>query len=267
MENLIHNLIDLVMSTGTRLIGALLTVIIGLIISKRFIKHLSKNKGFLRLEKNAQAFFLSFLSVVSKIIVFLTAAAILGIPMTNFVAVLGSCGLAIGLALQGSLSNLAGGIMLLIFKPFKNGDFIEAEGFSGSVQDITILYTHLKTADGKVVVMPNGKLSNATVVNYSSEKLRRVNTEIGISYSSDINTAKEVLLKLAEGNELILKDPAPAVNVTAYEDSSVKLRLSVWCENAEYWNVTFYINNNLKDALNEKGIEIPFPQLDVHISK
>lgn len=255
------------MSAGVRLVGAVLVVVVGFVLTKEFIKLLGKSRGFDKMDKNAQVFILNCLSVVLKVVIVLTAVAMLGVPMTNIVAIIGSCGLAVGLALQGSLSNFAGGIMLLIFKPFKNGDFIESNGISGSVLDVTILYTHLKTVDGKIVVIPNGALSNATVINYSVEKLRRVDIEIGVDYSTDLNLAKNTMLAIAASCDKVLKDPEPVINVSSYGDSSINIKLFVWCENADYWTVFNYVNNSVKAKFDENNISIPFPQVDVHIAK
>lgn len=267
MKEIIMKILDFAMTAGLKLVGAVLVVALGFVLTNKFVKLLEKSKGFERMDKNAQVFLLNCIAVVLKVIIVLTALAMLNIPMTNIVALIGSCGLAVGLALQGSLSNFAGGIMLLIFKPFKNGDFIESNGVSGSVQDVTILYTHLKTPDGKIVVVPNGTLSNATVTNYSADEKRRVDIEIGVDYSTDLELAKNTMLSVAFSCEKVMRDPEPAVNVSSYGDSSINLKMFAWCETGDYWDVMFYINNNLKARFDEKNISIPFPQVDVHIAK
>lgn len=265
MEKLLGFLQELMMTAGMKIIAAILVLVIGFKLVNVFVKALKKSKSFSKIDKTAQDFLLSVLSVTLKVVIALTSAAILGVPMTNMVAVLGSCGLAVGLALQGSLSNFAGGIMLLIFKPFKVGDFVEASGISGTVQDISILYTNVLTPDNKRAMIPNGALSNAVIVNYSSEETRRQDIEIGVSYSSDLEEVRATLLKMAAECDVILTDPAPVVNVGSYGDSAINVTLRFWTNNADYWTGHNYIKNAIKDNFDAKGISIPFPQMDVHI--
>lgn len=265
MEKILEFLQQLMMTAGVKIIGAVLVLIIGFKVVNIFIKALKKSKGFANVDKTAQDFILGVLSIALKVVIALTAAAVLGVPMTNMVAVLGSCGLAVGLALQGSLSNFAGGIMLLIFKPFKVGDFVEGGGVSGTVRDITILYTEILTPDNKKAMVPNGALSNAVIVNYSSEETRRQDIEIGVSYSSDLEVVKASLLRIASECDVVLNDPAPVVNVGSYGDSSINMCLRFWTNNADYWTAHNYIKNAIKDNFDAQGISIPFPQMDVHI--
>lgn len=188
----------------------------------------------------------------------------LGIQTTSFIAILGAAGLAIGLALQGSLSNFAGGVLIIILKPFKLGDWIEVNGISGSVKDISMFYTKLNTFGNQLAIIPNGELSNENIVNYSAEDKRRDAITIGISYDSDIKLAKDILTNLLEKQEDILKDPAPMVVVTELADSAVNLSVRFWAKNEVFWDRHWYTIEEAKTRLEAAGITIPFPQRDVH---
>lgn len=267
LKNIIEKLVEFGMTAGIRLVGAILIVVIGFMAINKIIKAIRTSKRANKIEKSAVDFLLSFASVALKVVIALTAANYLGIPMTNVVAIIGSCGLAVGLALQGSLSNLAGGIMILIFKPCKDGDFISVNGLEGTVKEITILYTYLKTPDNKTIIIPNSTLSNASLINYSMEKARRVDVSIGVSYKSDVNKVREVLLEYVKGIEFVEKDPAPAIVISAWGDSAITFTMRVWAPSEHYWDVAGAINLGLQKVLADNNIEIPFPQLDVHIDK
>jgi len=188
----------------------------------------------------------------------------IGVETTSFIAMIGAAGLAIGLALQGSLANFAGGVLIMLFRPFRAGDWIEAQGVSGSVDSIQIFHTTLKTADNKVVIVPNGSLSNDHITNYSRESTRRVDINLGIDYSSDIKQAREVLLDIAK-DPRVRQDPAPVVFVTGLGDSAINLSLRIWVATPDFWPVTFAFTEQAKERLSEAGIGIPFPQRVVHL--
>ncbi|MGN1081118.1 MAG: mechanosensitive ion channel family protein [Acutalibacteraceae bacterium] len=267
-ESLWQTVRQFALTSGIRLIGAVLLVTVGFILISKLTKLLQKGKGFSKIDANAKDFILGFLSVALKAVLVFTAMAILGIPMTNVVALLGSCGLAVGLALQGSLSNFAGGLMLLIFKPFRTGDYIETPDISGFVREITILYTHIVTLDNKVIMAPNGSLSNAVIKNYSAKDKLRYDVLVSISYKDDIEKAIQALLEAADSVDKVLDDPAPQVLVSKYADSSVELILRVWMKSEDYWKSTpFDIKKAVKPALDKCGISIPYPQLDVHLDR
>ncbi len=254
-------------TTGVRLLVALLIVFVGFFVTKKFTKGLRNGKFFKHLDISVRGFLASFLNIVLKILIVLTAVAYMGVPMTSVVAAIGSCGLAIGLALQGSLANLAGGVLILAFKPFKVGDSIEAQGVSGTVREITVLYTHLTTADNRHVVIPNGELSNAKVINFSVEDRRRMDIVVGASYKSNPDTVRGVLLELAKKDARVLADPAPVVNVNSYGDSAINYTLRVWTMSVDYWGVNADLTNAIKAEFDNAGVEMPYPQLDVHIDK
>lgn len=266
IETTVAAILTFLSTAGIRLIGAAIIIVVGFILTNKLTKFLKQHK-LGKLDKSVSDFILSFVSIALKVVIVLTAANYLGVPMTNLVAIIGSCGLAIGLALQGSLSNLAGGIMILIFKPFKDGDFISVNGMDGTVKEITILYTYLLTPDKKTIIIPNAQASNAAVTNYSMEKYRRVDVTIGVSYSSDVNKVREILLNFVSGIEFVEKEPQPAVVISQYADSSINFTIRVWAENCHYWDVAGDINYGLQKVLADNGIEIPYPQLSVHIEK
>lgn len=206
----------------------------------------------------------SLASIVFKVLLLVSVASMVGIETTSFVAAIGAAGLAIGLALQGSLSNFAGGVLILLFRPFRVGEFIEAQGVSGTVDSIQIFHTILRTLDNKTVIMPNGSLSNGNIINYSRQPQRRVEMAVGIDYSADIKTARQVLLGIAE-DPRVLREPAPVVVVTGLGDNSVNLALRVWVATADWGAVNAEFLEQAKEKLEAVGIGIPFPQRVVHL--
>jgi small conductance mechanosensitive channel len=204
---------------------------------------------------------------ILRALLFISVLGMVGIEMTSFIAILGAAGLAVGLALSGTLQNFAGGVMILLFKPFKVGDVIEAQGYIGAVKEIQIFNTYLKTGDNKIIIIPNGGLANSSMTNYSAEETRRLEWTFGISYGENVEKARKVIKKIAEADSRILKDPEPFVAVGALADSSVNLVTRVWVASADYWGVNFDMNEKVYDEFNKEGISFPFPQLDVHMIK
>lgn len=200
-----------------------------------------------------------FINYALKVLLFVTVITQLGVKTSSLIAILGAAGLAIGLALQGSLSNFAGGILLLVFKPFKVGDWISAQGTEGSVKQITVFSTKLNTFGNQEVIIPNGSLSNGSIINYSSEPNRRDNFKIGIGYTSDLKKAKDLLLELCNNHELVLQEPAPVCVVDELGDFSVNLSLRYWTKRQDFWTVRFHIIEETKLTFDSNGIEIPFP--------
>jgi small conductance mechanosensitive channel len=252
---------------SSKLILALITLIIGWWL----INKITQKIGVVLLKKQVDPSLHSFISsmanIALKIPLVISVASMVGIETTSFIAALGAMGLAIGLALQGSLANFAGGVLILLFKPFRIGDWIEAQsGVSGTVHSIQIFHTTLKTADRKVIIVPNGSLSNGNITNYSREPVRRVDINLGIDYSSDIKSAREVLLNIAR-DPRVLNTTDPVVYVTGLGDNAIDISLRVWVENANFWPVTFDFLEASKEKLTEAGIGIPFPQRVVHLMK
>ncbi len=231
------------------------TYIIGF-VNKMVRKFFLKKDYDLALE----SFLQSFIGIALKIILFVLVITQLGVQTTSLVAILASAGLAIGLALQGSLANFAGGVLILLFKPFKVGDWISAQSVDGSVTEISIFTTKLTTFGNQIAIIPNGQLSNNTIINYNGLDTRRDKIEVGIGYGSNIKEAKEIVLSICIEHETILKEPAPEVYVGALADSSVNLTLRFWVNNPDFWEAHFYVMEEIKHRFDAAGIEIPFPQ-------
>lgn len=228
---------------------------------RKIFKKIFQKRNF---EPTLEKFLLDIIGWTLKILLFVIVISQLGVETTSLIAMLGAAGLAVGLALQGSLANFAGGVLLMIFKPMKVGDFVEAQGESGTVKEISIFYTKIITINNQLVVLPNGKLSNDNIKNYTSEGMRRDVITIGISYDSDVKKAKDILVNLMKAQENILKDPEPVVFVEDLADSSVDLSVRFWALNEHFWACHFYIIEEAKSRLEAEGIVIPFPQRDVH---
>ena len=206
-----------------------------------------------------QKFLGNLIGWILKVLLFITVISQLGVATTSFAAIIAAAGLAIGLALQGSLGNFAGGVLIMIFKPIKIGDFIEAQGESGTVKEIEIFTTKLNTPDNKEVIIPNGALSNGNIVNYSTEATRRVDFTFGVGYDSDIRKTKEIIFDVINNHPLILKEPATAVNLSELADSSINFFTRAWVKKEDYWTVKFDVIEQTKEALDAAGIDIPYP--------
>jgi len=256
-----------IVAYGGQLVLAILTLIIGFWVIGKISKGIKKVFILKGVDETLQPFLMGILSYMLKILLVISVMSMVGIKMTSFIAILGAAGLAVGMALSGTLQNFAGGVMLLMLKPFKKGDFIEAQGYMGVVDEIQIFSTILKTVDNRVVFIPNGGLSTSSLINYSREEQRRVDFSFGIGYGDDIDKARAVILDVIHAHDKILSDPAPFIVVGELADSSVNLTTRVWSKGADYWEVFFYMNEAVKKAFDKNGISIPFPQTDVHVFK
>ncbi|MCR9276469.1 MAG: mechanosensitive ion channel [Pseudomonadaceae bacterium] len=250
-----------------KVLMAIVVLIIGLWLAKRVAAAVGKTLESRTSDPTLSKFLTSLVSILLKAIVFISVASMVGIETTSFIAVLGAAGLAVGLALQGSLANFAGGALILLFRPYKVGDFIEAQGVSGTVQSIQIFNTILLTPDNKRIIVPNGALSNDVITNYSAEERRRVDFVFGIGYDDDIRQAKSLIAELLEVDDRVLKDPSPTIVVSELADSSVNITVRVWVEASNYWGVFFDTTEQVKLKFDNKGISIPYPQTDVHLHK
>lgn len=250
---------------GPNILLAIITLIFGLWIVKLIGKLINRALVKSNVDVSLQRFLSNLVTVLLKIMVLVSVISMLGVETTSFVALIGAAGLAVGLALQGSLANFAGGVLILLFKPFKIGDFIDAQGFAGSVFAIQIFNTILKTPDNKRIIIPNGALSNGSITNFSAEPTRRVDMTFGIGYDDDIKKAKGILNDLIEADERILKDPAPVVVLKELADSSVNFAVRAWCNSPDYWNIFFDMQEKVKLEFDSKGVSIPYPQRDVHL--
>jgi len=257
--------VDYAVTYGGKILLAIATLIIGLwLIRKlsRMLRRVFEKRSF---DKSLQTFLVSFVGITLKILLVISVTTMVGVQMTSFIALLGAAGLAFGMALSGTLQNFADGVMILVLKPFKVGDFIEAQGFAGSVKEIQIFHTILNTPDKKQIVIPNGGLSTGALINYSAEPIRRVDWTFGIGYADDIDKAKAIIGQVITSDERVLKDPEPFFGVISLGDSSVNIVARVWVEAANYWPLFFAMNEAVKKEFDKQGISIPFPQLDAHI--
>lgn len=261
----ISQYLELALSICLRILGVILVLWIGLAVSKKLANKFKETKAAKAMDPTARSVVANLILWALRIVVIAMVCGLLNIPSASIVAVLGSLGLAIGLAVQGGLANIAGGIMIVLFRPFKVGDTINTTGYVGTVTDISLFYTTIDTPDNNVVVLPNGALMNAAVLNYSLKDKRRIDVALSVSYGTDLDEARKVLLGVAEANALVLKDPAPAMLVSEHGDSGVKLIFRVWCESANYWDCLFQMEEQSKKAFDAAGIEIPFNQIDVHM--
>ncbi len=252
---------------GTNIIVALLTFFIGKWLAKRVTGFMGKRMGAAGVDATVTQFVQNILYYVLMVVIIIAVLGQVGIKTASFVAIIGAAGLAIGLALQGSLSNFASGVLLILFRPMKVGDFVEVAGVSGSVKEISIFTTTLLTGDNKTVIITNSAVTDSNIINYSTQPIRRVDLVVGVSYDSNIQKVKDVLQNLAESDERILKDKPVTIGVNALADSSINLVFRPWVNSADYWPVTFDLNENIKKRFDEEGISIPYPTMDVNLTK
>ncbi|MEN8230550.1 MAG: mechanosensitive ion channel domain-containing protein [Bacteroidota bacterium] len=269
MENfqeVLERIYALVVAYGMKFIMALVVLIIGLIVIKWLTKGAVKMMKRKNVNESLIPFLRSLMNIILKAMLIISVMGMVGIQMTSFIAILGAAGLAVGLALQGTLQNFAGGVMILLFKPYEVGHFIEAQGFMGVVKEIQIFTTVLSTPDNRKVIIPNSPLATGPITNFSAMPTRRIDFAFGIGYGDDIDKAKDILLKVAQNDDRVLKDDNhPEVMVEALADSSVNLKLRVWVKSEDYWGLFFDITEVVKKEYDAAGISIPFPQQDVHL--
>ncbi|OCB77369.1 mechanosensitive ion channel family protein [Flavobacterium crassostreae] len=248
-----------------KVIGAILVLLIGLWVTKLITKKLRQTLTKSKIDQSLVPFLSSMVAILLKVVIAITVMGMVGIQMTSFVAILGAAGLAVGLALSGTLQNFAGGVIILILKPFKIGDLVEAQGFLGIVKEITIFSTILNTLDHKLVIVPNGPLSTGALVNYSAEPIRRVDWTFGIAYGDDVESFKKAINQFISEDARILKEPASFIGLSELGDSSVNFTVRAWTSGADYWDVFFEMNEKVYTKFSDYGLNIPFPQMDVHV--
>jgi small conductance mechanosensitive channel len=265
LETIKTELIDVLVGYGPRIVGALITLIIGLKVIKfitRGFRSMLERKG---VSVSLVPFLSSLVNVTLKVLLAVSIMGMIGIEATSFIALLGAAGLAISMSLSGTLQNFAGGVVLMILKPYKVGDVIEAQGYIGSVSEIQVFHTIIKTWDNKTIIIPNAQLSNNSLVNYTTEPLRKVEWIFGISYSDDIDKAREIIREVIFTDERVLDQETPYINVCELADSSVNFKVRAQVNSADYWTVFFEKTEAVKKAFDTRGITIPFPQRDVHL--
>ncbi len=267
IEKITEQLTNYTIEYGLKLLGAILVWMIG----TQVIKYLSKKVNAIlnkrETDESLKTFLSSLVNIFLKIVLILSILGTLGVKMASFIAILGAAGLAVGMALSGTLQNFAGGIVILMFKPFKIGDLIEAQGHIGIVREIQIFNTILNTTDNKTVIIPNGGLSNSSMTNFTTEPTRRVDWVFGIAYGDDIELAEKTIKELCVKDTRIFKEPAPFVVISELADSSVNFTVRTWVRSEDYWSVFFDMNKKIYKAFGQKGINIPFPQMDLHMHK
>ncbi|KIZ37629.1 MULTISPECIES: mechanosensitive ion channel family protein [Stutzerimonas stutzeri subgroup] len=264
LVDLSESWLPVVLQYGAQVTLAILTLLFGWWLINTLTGKVASLLQRRHVDPTLHGFIGSLASIVLKVLLLVSVASMIGVETTSFIAVIGAAGLAIGLALQGSLANFAGGVLILLFRPIRVGEWIEAQGVAGTVHSIQIFHTVLKSADNKTIVVPNGSLSNGHITNYSREPRRRADINVGIDYGADIKLARQILLEIAQ-DERVLRDPEPVVFVTGLGDSSVNLSLRVWVATGDFWPVTFGFTELLKERFDEAGIGIPFPQRVVHL--
>ncbi len=267
LKAILDKSVDLALSSGIKLLVAAAILIIGFRVVSWIMKRMKRSKLLGHAEGSVRSFVLSFSNLALKTVLIITVAAYLGVPMTSIVALVGSAGVAVGLALQGGLSNIAGGIMILMFRPFSIDDYISAGGFEGTVHSVGIFHTVLLTPDKKRVVIPNSVLTGETLVNYSTEPMRRIDLDFSASYDDDIDKVKAVLLDTAANTPKIAAEPAAEAMLREHGDSALVYRLRVWCNREDYWTVYFALQEGVLKAFQREGISVPYPQIDVHMDK
>jgi small conductance mechanosensitive channel len=267
MENLeekLQPLLEPLLSYGSKLLLALLVLAVGWWLVGRMMKLMNAAMARANMEVTLRSFLQNLVGIGLKVILLIIVASMVGVETASLIALLGAAGLAVGLALQGSLANFAGGVLILLFRPFKAGDVVEAQGFVGTIQEIQIFNTILRTLDNQRVIIPNGLLSNGCVKNLFVEPTRRVDLKFGISYGDNILKTKQVLKQVLEADDRILKEPEPDIFVAEHGDSSVNFLVRPWVNSEDYWPVYFSTMEAVKLAFDHEGITIPFPQRDVH---
>ena len=262
----VTNIGDMVKAAVPSLVIALIMLVIGIFVSKLITKITGKALSRSNVDNAAKHFLVSLIKIILYVVVIVMVLSFLKVPMSSILTVLGAAGLAVSLALQNCLSNLCGGFIILFSKPFSSGDIIEIDGSVGTVKTIGILYTRIMTFDGKTVFIPNGKVSEAKIVNYTDTPTRRIDLAFEISYDSDYDKARAAILEVISSHKLILKEPAPVVRMGAHKESSVSIDTLVWVKNEDFFTARYDILENVKKAFGENGVAIPFRQVDVHIS-
>ena len=258
---------ELAIQYAPKVVGAIITLIIGFWLAGSLARIVRKNLEKRNVDETLVPFFGSMVGVGLKILVLLSAASMFGIEVTSFVAILGAVAFAVGMALQGNLGHMAAGILILIFKPYRVGDFIESQGHSGTVREVQLFTTILTTLDNRVVIIPNGEVTSGPIVNLTMNDKRKVPMTFGISYTDDIDKARSVIKRVVESCPGILQDHPTDILISELGDSSVNFAVRPWCMSEKYWDVYFYMHENIKKEFDKEQIGIPFPQMDVHLHK
>lgn len=267
LEKVLQKLIDMGLAAGKNILLAIVVYIAGRFIIKLINRLMLRTFARRKVELSVQTFLKSFINILLTIILIVSVISVLGINTTSIAALLASAGVAVGMALSGNLQNLAGGLIILVFKPYKVGDFIEAQGTQGTVREIQIFHTIVTRPDSTLAYVPNGAMSSGLITNYSRNELRRLDFVVGVDYGVDVSRVEEITRRIVDNNPLVLSDPAPFIAVDALAESSVNVLIRVWSKTTDYWKLYYDLRREIYDTYNREGIDFPFPQQTVHIAK
>ncbi len=260
-----ERLLEIIETQGMRLLGGIAVLAVGFFLAHWIVRFMERSRRLVRIEPTLRGFLENLLRILLYATVILTAVGVMGIPLTSFVTILASAGVAVSLAMQGALSNFVGGMTMLLLKPIKVDEYVKIGDIEGTVRTIGVFYTELTMPDNRHISLPNANLTNTAIVNYTREGTRRLDVFFSVSYSADIDRVKETLLAVARANAAVLPDPAPQVRLQEHGDSALKFVTRLWCRTADYWELYYYLLEEGRRALDRAGIEIPFPQVDVHM--
>lgn len=264
-NQLLNNIAGACTGIALKLLASAIIFFVGRALIKFVVKKLSNGKKIAKLDPTVKNFVISFVKIAAYVLLTVSIVAIMGVPMASIIAVIGSVGVGISLAVQGTLSNLASGLMILVFKPFKLGEFVEAGGDSGTVTDMGIFYTTLTTTDNRTIVIPNSSITDSKLINYSQKETRRLEIQLDVEYGTDIELVKTVVLEEVNKCSEVINDPAPFVRLTEMKDSSLCVTLRVWCKSGDFWGLKFNLLENLNEALGNNGINFAYPHMSVEI--
>ncbi|CDF21389.1 putative small-conductance mechanosensitive channel [Prevotella sp. CAG:617] len=267
LEKVLQKLIDMGLAAGKNILLAIVVYIAGRFIIKLINRLMLRTFARQKVELSVQTFLKSFINILLTIILIVSVISVLGINTTSIAALLASAGVAVGMALSGNLQNLAGGLIILVFKPYKVGDYIEAQGTQGTVREIQIFHTIVTRPDSTLAYVPNGAMSSGLITNYSRNELRRLDFVVGVDYGVDVSRVEEITRRIVDNNPLVLSDPAPFIAVDALAESSVNVLIRVWSKTTDYWKLYYDLRREIYDTYNREGIDFPFPQQTVHIAK
>ncbi len=267
LEKVLQKLIDMGLAAGKNILLAIVVYIAGRFIIKLINRLMLRTFARRKVELSVQTFLKSFINILLTIILIVSVISVLGINTTSIAALLASAGVAVGMALSGNLQNLAGGLIILVFKPYKVGDYIEAQGTQGTVREIQIFHTIVTRPDSTLAYVPNGAMSSGLITNYSRNELRRLDFVVGVDYGVDVSRVEEITRRIVDNNPLVLSDPAPFIAVDALAESSVNVLIRVWSKTTDYWKLYYDLRREIYDTYNREGIDFPFPQQTVHIAK
>ena len=267
VEKVLQKLTDLGITAGKNIVLAIVVYVAGRFLIKLINRLMLRTFTRRKVELSVQTFLKSFVNILLTIVLVVSVISVLGINTTSIAALLASAGVAVGMALSGNLQNLAGGLIILVFKPYRVGDYIEAQGTQGTVREIQIFHTIITRPDSTLAYVPNGAMSSGLITNYSRNELRRLDLVVGVDYGVDVGRVEQVTRRIVEHNSMVLADPAPFIAVDALADSSVNVLVRVWCKTPDYWTLYYDLRRSIYDTYNREGIDFPFPQQTVHLVK